>query len=238
MRKINLKAEIEYENQKVKNPDLRANQNKYYYAIEPEFEKLEKKLLTIVCDKTVLEIGCSTGILSEKLSPAAKKYFGIDISDQAISIAKSKGLKNAMFYLADAHAMDLSNESIDVVLASGVLHHLDLKQVCNEIIRVLKPGGVLVAREPLGINPIFNWYRNRTPEARTHDEKPLKKQDLQMLNNVFLVKTIKYLGFTSLLSVFYKNRKIRSFFLWFDMIISKSFLKYYFWYIWGVWVKK
>ena len=143
-----------------------------------------------------------------------------------------------MFCLADVHALDLPNESIDVVLASGVLHHLDLKQVCNEIIRVLRPEGILVAREPLGINPIFNWYRNRTPEARTHDEKPLKQQDLELLNNMFFLKTTKYLGFISLFSAFYKNRKLRSFLLWFDMIISKTFFKKYFWYVWGIWEKK
>ena len=212
MRNIDLKAEIEYENLKVCNPHIRKNQNKYYYAIEPEFEKLEKELLKIVQNKIVLEIGCSTGILAEKFSLDAKKYLGIDISNRAIKIAKSKKLTNAVFCVADVHALNLPNESIDVVLTSGVLHHLDLKQVCKEINRVLRPRGILVAREPLGINPIFNWYRNRTPEARTHDEKPLKKQELEFLNNIFLLRTKKYLGFTSLLSVFCKNKKIRSFF--------------------------
>lgn len=33
--------------------------------------------------------------------------------------------------------------------------------------------------EPLGHNPIINWYRNRTPEMRTEDEHPLLIKDIE-----------------------------------------------------------
>ena len=81
MRNIDLQAEIEYENLKVCNPHIRENQNKYYYAIEPEFEKIDKELLKIIKGKIVLEVGCSTGILAEKFSRNARKYLGVDISN-------------------------------------------------------------------------------------------------------------------------------------------------------------
>jgi hypothetical protein len=35
------------------------------------------------------------------------------------------------------------------------------------------PAGWALFSEPLGHNPLVNWYRNRTPEQRTEDEHPL-----------------------------------------------------------------
>ena len=66
----------------------------------------------------------------------------------------------------------------DRVCGSGILHHLDLSRALPEISRVLKPGGRAIFIEPLGHNPIINWYRRRTPGMRTADEHPLLASDL------------------------------------------------------------
>ena len=122
-------------------------------------------------------------------------------------------------------------------MASGVLHHLDLENVVNEVFRILKPNGLLIAKEPLGINPILKWYRNKTPNARTHDERPLTTDDLKLLNNKFINKEIKFLGLTSLLSVFFRSKTFRQFLLNLDCKLSNTSLKYYFWYVLGIWEK-
>jgi hypothetical protein len=39
--------------------------------------------------------------------------------------------------------------------------------------------------EPLGHNPLINWYRRRTPQMRTEDEHPLLKSDLALAREYF-----------------------------------------------------
>lgn len=238
MRSINLEEEKTYENLKVSNPAVRINQDKYYYAIGPEFHKFEQRLSELVKNRSVLEIGCSVGGLAEKMAPISKEYLGIDISDKAVALANEKQIKNANFLVSDAHKTDLPSESFDIIVASGVLHHLDLENVLNEVLRILKPNALIIAKEPLGINPILNFYRNRTPSARTNDEKPLTKKDLEMLNKRFTTQEINFIGLTSILSVFLKSDALRRFLLKLDSKLSTTFLKFYFWYVWGVWKKE
>ena len=66
-----------------------------------------------------------------------------------------------------------------------MLHHLDLTSAYAEMSRVLRPGGRAVFFEPLGHNPLINWYRNRTPEARTPHEHPLCRQDYHLASQWF-----------------------------------------------------
>ena len=50
---------------------------------------------------------------------------------------------------------------------------LNFLSVLNEISRILKPNGKLLFIEPLGTNPLINFYRKLTPKSRSKDEHPL-----------------------------------------------------------------
>jgi hypothetical protein len=39
--------------------------------------------------------------------------------------------------------------------------------------------------EPLGHNPLLNWYRARAPDLRTPDEHPLLARDLALAESCF-----------------------------------------------------
>jgi ubiquinone/menaquinone biosynthesis C-methylase UbiE len=238
MRKINIYKEREYENLKVTNPEVRSAQDKYYKGIEEQFVKLEEKTKEFIKNKTVLEIGCSSGKLAERLAPSAKKYYGIDVSDLAIKQATEKKLRNCFFSVQDAHKILFSDNSFDVVIASGVLHHLNLSIVCDEICRLLRPNGILFAKEPLGTNPFINLYRKLTPYARTEDERPLTKSDLIYLSIKFQLIQSQYIGFFSILSILFKNKKITKALNIIDNLMDKTPLRYWFWYIWGCWKNK
>jgi SAM-dependent methyltransferase len=97
----------------------------------------------------------------------------------------------------NAEALDFPSESFDLVFGSGVLHHLNLESAYSGIARVLRPGGKAVFIEPLGHNPIINWFRNRTPDMRTPDEHPLLMRDIKLAKQFFDIE-IKYFSLCSI----------------------------------------
>ncbi|MEL6873853.1 MAG: class I SAM-dependent methyltransferase [Pseudomonadota bacterium] len=52
-------------------------------------------------------------------------------------------------YRLDIHAIDLPDESVDVVICSHILEHVDDRRALSEIARILSPGGQLIAMVPL-----------------------------------------------------------------------------------------
>lgn len=72
---------------------------------------------------------------------------GIDISQEALTRAtekaKAENLNNVNFQLADVHHLPFENNSLDLVVSHGSIHHWkDPSQAFGEIYRVLKPGAL------------------------------------------------------------------------------------------------
>ena len=77
----------------------------------------------------------------------------------------------------------------------------------------MKSNGNLLFIEPLGTNPIINFYRKLTPKSRSRDEHPLINKDFDYINNKFTDIEIKYYGFLTLIFFpFYKLPNISNFF--------------------------
>ncbi len=116
--------------------------------------ELAKKLLEMaeLDDRTdFLEIGCGNGEVAKYI---ARNYIGdviaTDIDADQIAIAKKDfgNISNLSFKVADAVALPFDDESFDLVISFGVLHHIkDWRKALSEIKRVLKPGGYLVYAE-------------------------------------------------------------------------------------------
>jgi ubiquinone/menaquinone biosynthesis C-methylase UbiE len=104
-------------------------------------------------DKTVAEIGCGTGIIANFVRccyPTSVHYFGTDISENMVSIAKHFFGHNVN--LASSDRLPFEDSSVDFVWALDVLEHIptDKKEdTYREMGRVLKPGGFIVINNPL-----------------------------------------------------------------------------------------
>jgi len=80
-------------------------------------------------------------------------------------------------------AIDLPDNSFDVVYASNLLHHLPNPiAALDEMHRILKPGGKACFWDPLRHNLVINVYRQIAHEVRTRDEAPL---------DIAIVQTVK-----------------------------------------------
>ena len=103
---------------------------------------------------TLLDVGCGPGTitvdLARRLYPG--QVTGIDASEpivrRAAGLAFDEGVRNVSFRVGDAYAVDAADESFDVVHAHQMLQHLaNPVAALREFRRVLKPGGLLAARD-------------------------------------------------------------------------------------------
>ena len=84
----------------------------------------------------VLDIGCGDWRLGEQYNLEGKHYIGIDVSDEALAIARKKAKHGAIFMQNDAATMEWPDE-IDLVIIKDVLQHLPnatIKIVMNNIL--------------------------------------------------------------------------------------------------------
>ena len=172
---------------------------KFYSAIDYGFALYRERVMTESRGRRLLEYGCGNASLGFDVAPVAKEVIGIDISDVAIQqaqrIAGLKQLENVRFVVDNAESMRQPDKSVDVLAGSGIVHHLDIPRAMQEVRRVLRDGGVAIFTEPMGHNPIVNWYRNRTPEIRTADEHPLLVKDIKQMGRGFAKTKVTYFGF-------------------------------------------
>ena len=111
------------------------------------------KIAAIQPGEKVLDIACGTGLVSFRAAEQAglKGYvLATDISDRMIEaargISKERSATNIDFERMDAEQLTIPNESFDVVIcALGLMYVPDPLLALNEMRRVLKPGGRIVA---------------------------------------------------------------------------------------------
>lgn len=172
---------------------------KYYSTVERSAGYTVDWIRRHAAGKIFLDYACGNGQYAIKAAQAgAALAIGIDISDESIRNARADaaalGLQNVVFAQADAENTRLPDDSVDAVLCSGMLHHLDLSYAFPELRRVLKPGGRILAVEALNWNPFIRLYRKFTKDMRTEWEKNhiLGFSDLAFAARFFDVREIKF----------------------------------------------
>ncbi|MGA7413368.1 MAG: class I SAM-dependent methyltransferase [Bryobacteraceae bacterium] len=188
--------------------DLRKNESKYYSVVQASFKSYEEVLTSDCEGKAVLEYGCGPGSYAFVLQRCGARVVGIDLSQAAIEQARKRAAYDSEapeFFIMDAERLEFEDGSFDMICGRAILHHLDLKASLQQITRVLRSDGRAVFLEPLGHNPIINWYRKRTPSVRTVDEHPLLMNEVRAIMRSFTESRIVYFHCLSLATVPFRN---------------------------------
>ncbi len=103
---------------------------------------------------SLLDCGSGPGTITVGLAQAIApgEVVGIDMEPSVIDLARAHavehGVSNVRFEVADVYDLPFPDDSFDAVFSHNVLEHLkEPLTALNEMRRVLKPGGVIGARD-------------------------------------------------------------------------------------------
>ena len=107
--------------------------------------------------RKVLDFGCGTGLLAERMSDQASSVVAIDPSEKMISVLKSKRLDNVHAIHSELTQELIDNNEIlssgfDIIVASSALAFVpDYQQTLKLLKKLLRRGGFLVQ---------WDWLKN------------------------------------------------------------------------------
>ena len=146
-------------------------------------------LTTRLKDKNaeIIDVGCGTGLVGESLKAKDFIYFdGIDISEDMLEIAKSRGYRNLLLGSLNNRLPVLDN-SYDTAMCVGVFTHGHVSsEGFNELCRIVKPGGYICFTinegvfEKYGFNEMIGDFQSR----KIWEVISLYKDDYMTLENV------------------------------------------------------
>lgn len=106
--------------------------------------------------RKVLELGCGTGLYTERLAPFCKELVAVDISDALLAQARQRvPAASVRFVSQNLERIDAeqTGRGFEAVFGCSVLHHLDLDATLPQLREILAPGADLAFSEPNLLNP-------------------------------------------------------------------------------------
>jgi SAM-dependent methyltransferase len=114
----------------------------------------------------LLEVGCGWGELAARMAVELEcRVVAIDQSPRMVELARQRGVDARV---GDVQELDFPQGAFDAVVAAWMLYHVpDLHRALRECVRVLRPGGVLVAVTNAAADFAALWALvGRDPSAR------------------------------------------------------------------------
>lgn len=137
-----------------------APENDPWASASPRFRYQHRKYDTIAAllpptrYRRALDIGCGTGLFSEKLAARADQVTGVDVSSVAVSVARQRTAGFANLDFAQSDVLDLPaswDGTFDLVTILDTLYYLPppigddlLKNLALRLARLMAPGGTVL----------------------------------------------------------------------------------------------
>lgn len=119
----------------------RPNDANGYHALVDELEV--ELCVRYGSGKDVLECGCGTGLILERIQEHARRAVGIDLSPGMLERARARGLDVREGSVTE---LPFADASFDLTCSFKVLAHVpDIGRALAEMARVTRPGGVMLA---------------------------------------------------------------------------------------------
>jgi len=125
--------------------------DQYWPQNVPDYQKTSKYVMETVDGhyEYAFDGGCGTGVCTVALAALADRVVSFDISGTCLETTKKLafdcGVQNIEFKQGSLLNIDFPDDVFDLVWCWGVIHHTEnpLKAL-DELVRILRPGGILV----------------------------------------------------------------------------------------------
>lgn len=141
----------------------------------------------------LLEAGCGTGLILNRLRPLVKQAVGVDLSSGMLQKARARDLEVVQGSLT---ALPFADASFDVVCSFKVLAHIEaIGTAMREMGRVLRPGGRLLAEfyNPYSLRYLIKRLKPPTAISnKTDDEAVYTRYDTLEQVKSYLPPDLKF----------------------------------------------
>jgi len=144
-------------------PDNLLDRNTDRTTMEVHYDQVRRREAAILVRRLglfggdVLSVGCGWNPGRHMFAQPAWRMTGVELEDEKPAALVADGILDEGF-AGRAGRLDLPDRSFDVVLYRLVLHHIafqgPLAPVFEEAVRLLRPGGALIAVEPGAWHPV------------------------------------------------------------------------------------
>ncbi len=120
-----------------------------HYELNKRIHLIFEQLLPdTLAGKRVLDMGCGTGWFTHELIKRGGEVVSSDIGHQLLLATRTKTAESSLV-VNSLEALGFVDACFDIVLCTEVIEHTpNPRQAVAELMRVLKPGGVLVLTVP------------------------------------------------------------------------------------------
>ena len=107
-------------------------------------------LLALRGGERVLDVGCGAGALAYAVAPVAREVVAVDSDASMVEVARANAPANVRVELADGEHLPFDDGEFDVAATLRTLHHtLHPGRLVAELVRVTKPGGIVLVVDQL-----------------------------------------------------------------------------------------
>jgi 2-polyprenyl-3-methyl-5-hydroxy-6-metoxy-1,4-benzoquinol methylase len=156
----------------------------------------------------LLDFGCGPGSYAVPFAHLGYDVHGFDVSTANVRAAEALAAKHGVserthFAVGIAEELEYPSGFFDIIVGIDILHHVEITRAMPECLRVLKPGGVAIFKEPVE-SPVFDALRNsqlglaivpKQPSLETHlteDERKLRAEDLRLIRRLGQVRETRF----------------------------------------------
>ncbi len=139
---------------------------------------------------TAVDVGCGLGYLGYTYWPYFGKggrYIGIDLSEDLVKDAAAAAAEwadggTAEFFTGDVYNLPLPDNYADWVMCQVLLIHLEKPEAAlREMVRILKPGGLIMCKEPDNLSSATVQHFNSMRDMSV--EENLLRLKIQLVSN-------------------------------------------------------
>lgn len=129
---------------------------------------------------SVLDVGCGTGALAQRLAGIGYDVVGVDPSEGMLEVMRARS-PEIRAVTASGTSLPFDEDSFDVVLTVAAMHHIAdpeaVRQTLAEMVRVCRPTGRVLVWDHNPRNPYWSNLMARVPQD-TGEERLIGEREI------------------------------------------------------------